>query len=174
MTRVLLAVWAAAGFATAACHLASPTAPSGFGVPTDPVAISSSTPLPAPLTQTLTGTWYRDGQNFMTVTQDGPTASGMTVPVTLESGRGFTSAWRGVITGTVIGDHVVLHITTTIRITGPANAMTCRSADTFIGTLAGSQLSGAYNAGTSAFDCGGTQPPVDLSPLNGAVTFTRQ
>ena len=174
MTRILLAGWAAVGLATAGCHLEAPTAPSSFGVPTDPVAISSSTPVPAPVAQTLTGTWYLDGRNFMTVTQDGGAATGMTVPTTIDGAQGFAGTWRGVISGTVSGTMVTLQIRSVTRVSGPGASMTCTSGDSFAGTLSGSQLSGTYRAGTTAFDCGGTLPPIALSPLSGPMTFTRQ
>ena len=45
----------------------SPTAPSPVDA-TDPVTTSLA-PTPAPVSQTLTGTWYLDGRNFMTLTE---------------------------------------------------------------------------------------------------------
>jgi hypothetical protein len=171
MTRLLLAGCLAV--AAAACNMTPPTAPSSFGVPTDPVAISASTPLPAPLTQTVMGTWYLDGRNFMTVTQDGRSVTGMTVPMTIDEGRGFRADWRGVISGTVSGLSVTLQIAAASRVTGMGLTMTCTSTDTFAGTLSGSRLIGSYRAGTT-FDCGGTLPPIAVAPLDGPVAFTRQ
>lgn len=110
----------------------------------------------------------------MTVTQDGASASGMTAPITIEGRQGFEGVWRGAITGTVSGTSVTLQISGVTRVSGPGTTMTCVSGDAFAGTLSGSHLSGTYQAGTTAFNCGGTLPPIALSPLNGPIVLTRQ
>src|SRR5689334_24456063 len=95
-----------AGLAVLACLAAgcsTPTAPSAIA-PTDPVALAPAA-TPAPVSQTLTGTWYLGARNFMTLTQDGLSITGLERPSSATAGA-VTTTTRATITGAVCGDAV--------------------------------------------------------------------
>jgi hypothetical protein len=165
--------------AALACGIAagcggSPTAPSVANA-TDPVAIVSTPPTPAPVSQTLTGTWYLDGRNFMTLTQDGSSVTGMPSPATFDAGNGVTVAESGTISGLVDGEHVTLALIERITVNGMGPRVICTAGHTFTGELSGNTLSGTVIAGTTPLTCdGGDLPAIALRALNGPTIFSRQ
>lgn len=148
-----------------------PTAPSALAAPTDPVAAAPQ-PLPAPLSQTLTGTWFLGAENFMTLTQDGLWITGMERPSTQTIGA-VTTTSRATISGTVCGDAVTLERAVVFVISAGERRMSCTATDTFAGTIAGNTLSGRYTAATTALACNDA-PPIVLKTIDGPTTFTRQ
>jgi hypothetical protein len=164
------------GLAALACLIAagcgpSPTAPSAMAAPTDPVAAAPPV-FPAPVSQTLTGTWFLDGRNFMTLTQDGSSVTGMEVPSTISSG-GVTSTGRAMITGSVSGSNVTLQLSSAFVVSSGIQRMSCTAGDTFTGTIDGNTLSGIYAARTTPIACS-AEPPIALATIEGPTTFTRQ
>src|SRR5262245_24975498 len=86
----------------------SPAAARATG-PTDPIGIVlSSPPFPAPVSQTLTGTWFVGDRRFMTLTQNGASVTGMPAPQTFDAGNGVIVSESGLISGVVEGDNVTL------------------------------------------------------------------
>jgi hypothetical protein len=163
------------GCATVACLAATgcgtPTAPSP-AAPTDPI-VAASAAFPEPVSQTLTGTWFLDERNFMTLTQNGATVTGMEVPFVVNTGQGITSSGRATISGSVTGDDVTLLMANVFIIDSPGPAVSCTRGDTFTGTVAGNTLAGIYTPGTTALRCAGV-PPIALATIEGPITFTRQ
>ena len=162
------------GLAVLACLAAacgsSPTAPSAIA-PTDPVAVAPVA-TPAPVSQTLTGTWYLGAQNFMTLTQDGLSITGMERPSSSTAGA-VTAITRATISGTVCGDVVTLHRSVVVVISVNDQRMTCAGDSTFAGTISGNTLRGTYTAGTTPLHCS-AEPPIALTTIEGPATFTRQ
>jgi hypothetical protein len=147
---------------------ASPTSPT-------PVATTEATPapVPAPVSQTLTGTWSSGRQRF-TVTQIGSSATGMTVPYSTELTGPITVIETGTISGIVSGDQVTLEIDDRYVVSGLGVRTTCRAGHRFIATLSGSTLSGIWVAGTTAFTCDAGVPPISMPTVSEPVTYTRQ
>jgi hypothetical protein len=158
---------ALAGLVAAGCG-ASPTAPT-------PIATTEGTPapVPAPVSQTLTGTWS-SGRHRFTVTQIGTAATGMTVPYRTELEGPITVVETGIISGAVSGDNVTLDIDDRYAVSGEGLSTTCRAGHRFIATLSGSTLSGILVAGTTAFTCDSDAPPIPMPTLSQPMTFTRQ
>jgi len=152
----------------------SPTAPSPVDA-TDPVTTSLA-PTPAPVSQTLTGTWYLDGRNFMTLTQDGTSVTGMPSPSTFEAGNGVTVSESGIISGTIAGEEVALTVTDRFTINGMGPRLICTAGRTFTGVLSRNTLSGTMLASTAPLSCGsGVDVPVlGRATLTGPAIFTRQ
>jgi len=168
MTSLWCVACVALGVAAAGCNGMSPTAPS------DPVAtVSMAQPFPAPVSQTVTGTWFLDAQNFMTLTERDASVTGMEAPFTLSAGPGITATRRGMISGTASGAEVTLTLANTVTITDGSTTTSCSGTDTFSGTVVGSRLIGTYRSGTSAYRCTAS-PPVPLPAIDGPITFTRQ
>jgi hypothetical protein len=165
------------GLATVACLAAtgcgSPTAPSPAAAPTDPI-VAASAAFPEPVSQTLTGTWFLDERNFMTLTQNGSAVTGMEVPFVVNTGQGITSSGRAMISGSVNGDDVTLQMSNVFIINSPGPAVSCTRGDTFAGTITGNTLDGIYTPGTTALRCAGVPPPIALATIEGPITFTRQ
>ena len=164
------------GLAAVACLIAagcggSPTAPSGSAFSNDPVA-AAPLAFPAPVSQTLTGTWFLGGRNFMTLTQDGSSVTGMEVPSTVTAG-GVTSSGRAMISGSVSGNRVTLHLSNAFVVSTADRRMSCTGGDTFTGTISGNTLSGIYTARTTPITCS-AEPPIVLATIEGPTTFTRQ
>jgi hypothetical protein len=164
--------------AVCACAVASgcggsPTAPG----PTDPiVTVATLRPFPAPVSQTLTGTWYVGDRRVMTVTQNGRSVTGMPAPIIFDAGNGVIVSESGLISGAVDGDTVMLAITDVITVSGMAAGGVCRAGRTFNGTLIGNTLSGTMTAGMMPFTCapGIELPDIELPDMNGPVIYTRQ
>jgi hypothetical protein len=163
--------------AACACALAagcggSPTAPSSTG-PTDPVGTVTA-PFPAPVSQTLTGSWYVGERRFMTVTQNGTSVTGRPAPITFDAGNGVIVSESGLISGAVEGDNVMLALTDLITVSGMAGVV-CTAGRTFRGTLAGRTLSGTMTE-TMPLTCGpGVEiPSIVLPDTSGPVMYTRQ
>ena len=152
----------------------SPTAPSSTG-PTDPIGTAfAPPPFPAPVSQTLTGSWYVGDLRFMTVTQNGTSVTGRPAPITFDAGNGVIVSESGLISGAVEGDNVMLVLTDLITVSGMAGVV-CTAGRTFRGTLAGSTLSGTMTE-TMPLTCGpGVEmPPIVLPDTSGPVMYTRQ
>jgi hypothetical protein len=165
------------GLAVLACLAApgcggSPTAPSATAAPTDPT-VAASPAFPAPVSQTVTGTWFLGGRNFMTLTQDGASITGMEVPFVVNAGQGITSNGHATISGTVSGEDVTLQLSNVFIINSPGPAVSCTRGDTFAGTISDNTLNGIYTPGTTALSCAGV-PPMALATIDGPTTFTRQ
>ena len=167
------------GLPALACAIAagcsgSPTAPSAVNA-TDPVSTTPA-PTPAPVSQTLTGTWYLDGRNFMTLTQNGASVTGMPAPSTFEAGNGVTVAESGIISGTIEGENVALTVTDRLTVNGIGPRVICTAGRTFTGVLSRNTLSGTMVAGTTPLSCGsGVDVPAFARPtLTGPAIFTRQ
>jgi hypothetical protein len=161
-----------ATLAALAARCASPTAPSSIASPTDPI-VAGAAPFPAPVSQTLTGTWFLGARNFMTLTQNGSAVTGMEVPFVVNTGGTITSSGRATISGSVDGDHVTLRMSNVFLIDSPGPAASCTRGDTFAGTITGNTLDGIYTPGTTTLTCAGV-PPIALATLEGSITFTRQ
>ena len=133
-------------------------------------------PFPAPVSQTLTGTWFVGDRRVMTVTQNGTSVTGMPAPVIFDAGNGVIVSESGLISGAVDGDNVMLAITDLITVSGMATGGVCRAARTFKGTLIGNTLSGTMTAGTMPLTCapGIELPDIELPDMNGPVMYTRQ
>jgi hypothetical protein len=167
--------------AACACAMAggcggSPTAPTAAG-PTDPIGIvMAPPPFPAPVSQTLTGSWYVGDRRFMTLTQDGTSVTGMPAPVTFDAGNGVIVSESGLISGAVEGDNVMLALTDVITVSGMAAGAVCTAGRTFRGTLTGNTLSGTMTAGTTSLACspGVEMPAIELPDTSGPVSYTRQ
>jgi len=168
--------------ASAACACAvaagcggSPTAPTATGL-TDPIGtVVTPPPFPAPVSQTLTGSWYVGDRRFMTVTQNGTSVTGMPAPITFDAGNGVIVSESGLISGAVDGDHVTLALTDRITVSGlPAGAV-CTAGRTFRGTLTGNTLSGTMTE-TLPLTCGPGvgMPAIELPNTSGPVMYTRQ
>jgi len=167
------------GLSALACAIAagcsgSPTAPSAVSA-TDPVSTTPA-PTPAPVSQTLTGTWYLDGRNFMTLTQNGASVTGMPSPSVFEAGNGVTVAESGIISGTIADEHVTLAITDRIAVNGVGPRVICTASHIFTGVLAGNTLSGKMLAATTPVTCGSgvDLPALAIPTLIGPTTFRRQ
>ena len=174
MTSLWCVACVAFGLAAAGCSQASPTAPSATAAPTDPVAsVSVTEPSPAPVSQTVTGTWFLNEQNFMTLTERDASVTGMEAPFTVNAGPGITVTRRGMISGTASGTSVTLTLANTVTITDGRTTTSCSGTDTFAGSVAGSTLTGTYRSGTTAYRCAAS-PPVALPAIDGPITFTRQ
>jgi len=165
------------GMAALACLLAagcgeSPTAPSPTAA-TDPAAsVFTTAPYPAPVSQTLTGTWFLGDRRFMTLTQNGDSVTGMPSPVTVDAGGGVSVTESGLISGVVDGERVMLTLTERISMSG--FGVICTAGHTFSGVLAGNTLSGTITQ-TAPRTCGAGVNPPDLEPIpGGPVTYTRQ
>jgi hypothetical protein len=154
--------------ALVACSESIPTAPSAV----DPTLLSTTTPVPAPVSQTLTGTWTGAGQTF-TVTQIGSSATGMIAPATTNLGNGVTLTESTMITGTVAGLGVTLQLNDRINITGMGATINCTVGHTFTGRLAGNTLSGTMAAGTTPLECGNDSPTFAVPEINGPVVYMR-
>ena len=152
----------------------SPTAPSAVNA-TDPVSTAQA-PTPAPVSQTLTGTWYLDGRNFMTLTENGASVTGMPSPAMFDAGNGVTVAESGIISGTIAGEHVTLTVTDRITVNGRGARLICTAGRTFTGVLSRNTLSGTMLAATTPLSCGtGVDvPALTLPTLTGPAVFTRQ
>jgi hypothetical protein len=167
------------GLPALACAIAagcsgSPTAPSAVNL-TDLVSTSPA-PTPAPVSQTLTGTWYLDGRNFMTLTQNGQAVTGMPSPSTFEAGNGVTVAESGIISGTIAGEDVMLTVTDRLTINGIGPRLICTAGRTFTGVLSGNTLSGAMLAAAAPLSCGSgvDVPALALPTFTGPTIFRRQ
>jgi len=167
------------GPAALACAIAagcsgSPTAPSALNA-TDPVSTTPA-PTPAPVSQTLTGTWYLDGRNFMTLTQNGASVTGMPSPSMFEAGNGVTIAESGIISGTIAGENVALTVTDRITVNGIGPKLICTADHTFTGVLSRNTLSGTMLAATTPLSCGSgvDVPALALPTPTGPAIFTRQ
>jgi len=167
------------GLAALVCAIAagcggSPTAPSAVSA-TDPL-VTMTFPTPAPVSQTATGTWYLDGRNFMTLTQNGSTVTGMPAPATIDVGNGITVTESGFINGVVAGDTVTLALIERLTVNGMGPRLICTAGHTFTGVLSGSTLSGVLIAAATPLSCGSgvAVPAIALSAPNGPTTFTRQ
>lgn len=169
MTLLRNAVLITGVMAVIACGRSSPTAPSII----EPAATATTMIMPAPVSQTLTGTWTSGGQTF-TVTQDGTSATGMIAPMTASVGNGITVTESATISGAVAGSSVTLHLDDRIAIDGPDETLKCVAGHTFTGQLSGNTLSGTMNAGTTPLHCDNGEPSVPLPQLDGPVTYTRQ
>ena len=167
LTRLAIAALACL---TAACG-GSPTAPTAIMVSTDPVAVAD-TEASAPVSQTLTGTWFLGTQNFMTLTQDGLWITGMERPTSTIDG-GVQTTTRVTISGTVCGDAVTLQRSVAVFITVNDRQMSCNGEGTFTGTISGNTLSGIYTARMTPLNCS-AEPPIALTTIEGPATFTRQ
>jgi hypothetical protein len=164
------AVLITAGLA-AACGEGPPTAPSSTAALT---AISTSPePIPAPVSQTFTGTWSGGGLSF-TITQNGTAVSGMMRESTISIGNGITLTERTTMIGTASGDDVTLLLNDRITIAGTGTTMNCTVGHTFTGALSGNTLSGTMVAGTTPLNCGRDLPTVPIPTISGPMTFTRQ
>lgn len=130
-----------------------------------------TTPVPAPVSQTLTGTWTGAGQTF-TVTQNGTSATGMIAPTTVAVGNGTTLTGSTIITGTVSDIYVTLLMNDRILIRGGGATITCTAAHAFTGTLSGNTLSGTM-VETTAMNCGGDAPAFTVPNIDGPVVYTR-
>ena len=150
------------------CSESMPTAPSAV----DPTASASMTPVPAPVSQTLTGTWTGAGQKF-TVTQNGSSATGMSAPATTDLGNGVTLTESAMIAGTVSGLNVTLQMNERVIINESGTMTTCAASHSFTGALSGNTLSGTM-AVTSPLSCGGASPSIVVPQVSGPVTYTRQ
>ena len=152
----------------------SPTAPSAVNA-TDPVSTTPA-PTPAPVSQTLTGTWYLDGRNFMTLTQNGASVTGMPSPSMFEAGNGVTIAESGIISGSIAGENVTLTVTDRITVNGIGPKLICTADHTFTGVLSRNTLSGTMLAVTTPLSCGsGVDVPALAFPTpTGPAIFTRQ
>lgn len=152
----------------------SPTAPSAVNA-TDSVSTAQA-PTPAPVSQTLTGTWYLDGRNFMTLTENGASVTGMPSPATFDAGNGVTVAESGIISGTIAGEHVTLTVTDRIIVNGMGPRLICTAGRTFTGVLSRNTLSGTMHAETTPLSCGSgvDVPALTLPTLTGPAIFTRQ
>ena len=169
--------------ASAACACAvaagcggSPTAPTSTAL-TDPSGTAMAPPpFPAPVSQTLTGSWYVGDRRFMTLTQNGTSVTGMPAPITFEAGDGVIVSESGLISGAVEGDNVMLALTDLINVSGMAAGAVCTAGRTFRGTLVGNTLSGTMTAGTMPLTCGaGVElPAIELPDTSGPVIYTRQ
>jgi hypothetical protein len=167
--------FAACAWVVAAGCGGSPTAPTATG-PADPIGIvNTPSTFPAPLSQTLTGSWYIGDRRFMTVTQNGTSVTGMPAPITFDADNGVIVSESGLITGAVEGDNVMLALTDLVTISGIAAGVVCTAERTFRGTLSGSMLSGTMSAGTP-LTCGSgvEMPAIELPDTSGPVTYTRQ
>ena len=172
MTRDLgTAVLLTAALGIAGCSDASPTGPTSLD-PTAPVSTITALPSPAPVSQTLTGTWSGAGQTF-TVTQNGSSVTGMIARRTTVMDEGVTLTESTTITGTVSDAAVTLQMTDRIVISGPGVTMNCTAGHTFIGTLSGNSLTGSV-ATTASLNCGNDPPAIILPDFNGPVVYTRQ
>jgi hypothetical protein len=166
--------------ASAACACAvaggcsgSPTAPSS----TDPTGIvMAPPPFWAPVSQTLTGSWYVGDRRFMTLTQNGTSVTGMPAPITFDLGNSVIVSETGLISGAVEGDNVMLSLTDLITVSGMAAGAVCTAERTFRGTLTGNTLSGTMTAATTSLTCGPgvAIPAIELPDTSGPVTYTRQ
>lgn len=165
-----LAVLITASLIAIACSTALPTAPSDMN-PTSPVATTMTTPVPAPVSQTLTGTWTGNGQTF-TVTQNGTLATGMIAPRTTAVGSGETITRSTTIIGSVADLDVALEMTDRIVLRGTGTVITCTAGHAFRGTLAGNTLSGIM-VDTTPFNCDGDAASVAVPHINGPVVYTR-
>lgn len=152
----------------------SPSSPSAVNA-TDPVSIAPA-PTPAPVSQTLTGTWYLDGRNFMTLTQNGVSVTGMPSPSTFEAGNGITVAESGIISGTVAGANVTLTVIDRLIVNGMGPRLICTAGHTFMGVLSRNTLSGTMLAATTPVSCGSgvDVPSLALPTLTGPTIFRRQ
>jgi hypothetical protein len=152
----------------------SPTAPSSIAAPTDPIASVYTEPFPAPLSQTLTGTWFLGERRFMTVTQDGALVTGMPSPAEFDE-DGVTVTESGLITGAVDGNRVTLTVIDRITLSGREIETVCTAGHTFNGVLAGNTLSGTMSANSTPLTCGAEvkMPDIEL-PVSGPTTYTRQ
>jgi len=150
-----------------ACSESMPTAPSAV----DPTTLSSI-PVPAPVSQTLTGTWTGAGKTF-TVTQNGAAATGMIAPVTINLGNGVTLTDSTTISGTVSGVSVTLQMIERIGIRGLGAPMICTAGHTFTGALSGNTLSGTMAAVTIPWDCDADMSAFSVSQVNGPVVYIR-
>jgi len=171
MTRAFHpAVLLTTALAAVACGESSPTAPSAVD-PTSPVATAMTAPMPAPVSQTLTGTWTGSGQTF-TVTQNGNSATGMIAPTTTAVGNGTTLTGSTTITGTVADVNVSLQLADRMIVRGAGTTTTCTAGHAFIGTLAGNTLSGVMT-GTTPLSCNGDVPAVAVPEVLGPVVYIR-
>ena len=152
----------------------SPTAPSALNA-TDAVSLSSA-PSPAPVSQTLTGTWYLDGRNFMTLTQIGSAVTGMPAPSTFHAGNGMTVSESGMISGEVSGENVTLAVIERLTVSGTGPRLICTAGHTFTGVLRGNTLSGDLTAAVTPLSCGSgvPVPAIELPAPSGPINFTRQ
>jgi hypothetical protein len=171
MMRFYRTAFVALGLATAGCSGNALTAPSSAA--SDPVTVVTTPPLPAPVSQTLTGTWFLDSQNFMTLTERDATVTGMEAPSTKHTAQGLMSTRRGVISGTVSGTDVVLTFALTVTVSDGRITSSCSGTDTFAGSISGNTLAGIYKARTADYRCGSVAHAV-LPTIDGPISFTRQ
>lgn len=167
---------AALACAVAACCGGSPTAPSSTAGPADPSGtVPSPPPFPAPVSQTLTGTWFVGDRRIMTLTQNGVSVTGMPAPDVFDAGNGVIVSASGLIGGVVDGDNVSLTLIDLITVTSAATRTLCTAGHTFTGTLTGNTLSGTMTE-TAPLTCGpGVDvPPIDLAIVSGPAIYTRQ
>jgi hypothetical protein len=151
----------------AACGGSSPTAPTPIAA-----AAAEVVPFPAPVSQTMTGTWTANGWRF-TVAQRDNTFTGMVTPFTLELDGRITVDEYANVNGVVSGNDITFTQSDRITIQGPGLVLQCTAGATFRGTLSGNTLSGTMIPGPP-IDCGEDDPPVAVPVVSGPITFTRQ
>jgi len=168
MMRLLRgAVLLTAALQAVACSESTPTAPTAVNG-----NAMSTPPVPAPVSQTLTGTWTGAGQRF-TVTQIGSSATGMLAQSMTSLGNGITVIETATITGSVSGINVTLQMSNRFIVNEAGTAMNCTAAHSFTGALSGNILSGILTE-TAPFTCAGASPSIVVPQVSGAVTYTRQ
>jgi hypothetical protein len=138
------------------------------------VSAFTPAPFPAPVSQTLTGTWFFGDRRFMTITQNGASVTGMPSPAEFETG-GITVIESGLITGVVDGNRVTLALTDRITLTGTGLGTVCTASHSFTGVLVGNTLSGTMIAQITPLTCAAdiATPAIDL-PVSGPTIYTRQ
>lgn len=153
----------------AACgDMGSPVGPTPVSIATP----AASTPSPAPVSQTVTGTWYGIGRSF-TVTDIGTGVTGMLREQTTEV-DGVTLTETADITGSISGSSVTLRFTEQIVVNGTGVTCTCATGYTFTGTLAGNSLSGMLTADTPSLECGHSAHVLPVPQPSGPATYVRQ
>jgi hypothetical protein len=152
----------------AACG-GSPTAPTS----TDLTASAFTESYPAAVSQTATGTWFLGARQFMTITQNGASVTGMPSPAEFDE-NGVTVTESGLITGVVDGNRVTLAVTDRITVSGTGPGVICMAARAFTGVLDGNTLSGTLMEITPlTCDAGADLPDIEW-PVNGPTIYTRQ
>jgi hypothetical protein len=106
-------------------------------------------PTPAPVSQTLTGTWFRRTQHH-DADAERHVGDGHAVAVTFEAGNGVTVAESGIISGTIAGEDVALTVTDRLTINGTGLRLICTAGRTFTGVLSGNTLSGTMLASNAS------------------------
>jgi hypothetical protein len=129
-------------------------------------------PFPAPVSQTMTGTWT-SGKVRFTVAQRDDAFSGMVTPFTFELAGTIRVDESASVNGTVAGDAITFTRNDRITLTGPGLSLACTAGATFTGTLTGNTLRGVVIPGPPV-ECGDDDPPVTVPVMDGEVTFTRQ